>query len=148
MGIKQVTPMGDIEAYIAECIKRQNMAIIHNLRYIGETCINMARNGRTYHDITGNLRSSIGYIIMIDGRVDTMSAFEVIKNGAKGASDGKKFIKELMRKFPKGVILIVAAGMEYATYVEAKGLDVLTSSQLWAEQEAEHILLKLGFVKR
>ena len=68
MGIKLKTPQQAIERMVedkAEFIKR---AIINALSMVGEECIRIARTQGNYTDQTGNLRSSIGYMIVQDGR--------------------------------------------------------------------------------
>ena len=36
--------------------------------YVGERCVTEARKAGEYNDITGNLRSSIGYVVLVNGR--------------------------------------------------------------------------------
>lgn len=40
-------------------------ALVEQLTYIGEECVRIARENGSYNDITGNLRSSIGYLSLI-----------------------------------------------------------------------------------
>jgi len=68
-----------------------------------------------------------------------------VKQGKDGSSKGAAYVKSLARKFPQGICLIVVAGMNYASYVSAKGLDVLDSSELLAERLVPQMLKQLGF---
>lgn len=145
MPITQLTPMSEIERYTEEQIERLKISILRTFMYIGEACLNKARSTDSYKDQTGNLRSSIGYIITADGRVIKSSDFAIVKSGSKGAKDGLAYAKKVAKEFPQSVCLIVVAGMNYAAYVSAKGYDVLDSSELWAEQMTESLLKKLGF---
>ena len=63
MGAKQITPMSEVDAYLEEQIQRIEQQTIYNLSYVGERCLNEARSTNSYKDQTGNLRSSIGYVI-------------------------------------------------------------------------------------
>jgi len=138
------SPMQNIEDYIAQQLERQEKAIINALDYVGIECINKARDGGAYHDVTGNLRSSIGYIIVNEGVIVSESSFEQIKEGSAGVTEGRAFIQELVAKFPHGIVLIVVAGMKYASYVEAMNKDVLTSAELLAKKRVPALLKQLG----
>lgn len=131
--------MGEVNDYIDRNLNAYRQKIIDVLKYVGEEAVNEARNNHRYQNQTGNLSSSIGYCIVEDGKVIFGGDFEVVKDGAKGADEGRKYLERLASGHPSGLALIVVAGMEYAAYVEAKNLNVLDS----AEQMAENILPKL-----
>ncbi|GAH74567.1 unnamed protein product, partial [marine sediment metagenome] len=97
---------------------------IWTLAMVGENFVNDARNIKTYKDQTGNLRSSIGYIIARDGNIIQ----ENIEGKAEGRAQAKEIANEVLRENNKGFVLIVVAGMEYAAAVESKGYDVITGS--------------------
>ena len=140
--------MSEVEAYLDEQIERIEQLIIYNLSYVGEQCLTEARSTNSYKDQTGNLRSSIGYIIVKDGRVIRQSDFAVVRTGSQGKSEGEQFARSLASKFPDGIVLIVVAGMNYASYVSAKGYNVLDSAELLADRLVPSILKQLGFTKR
>lgn len=137
--------MSEIDAYIQQQLERLERAIIYNFHYVGTECINRARDLETYKDQTGNLRSSIGYIIVKDGVIIEESSFEQVKEGRAGSALGREFIQSLAAKFPHGIVLIVVAGMNYAASVEAHGNDVLTSAELLAERMLPDMMKRLGF---
>lgn len=145
MGITQRTPSSEINAYIAQQVERITSSLLYNLQYIGERCLNAARDTNSYKDQTGNLRSSLGYVIASDGKIVYQSTFEVVKEGGDGKKSGIQFAKEIVRQFPEGIVLIVVAGMDYAQYVSAKGYDVLDSAELLADRLVPQILKQLGF---
>lgn len=147
MAIKQITPMQEINGYIEAQVKRHTDALLRSLRYVGERCINAARESQGYKNRTGNLRSSVGYVLAVDGKIVEQSAFEIVKDGKQGAKDGSRYAKEVVRKFPEGVALVVVAGMDYAAYVSATGRDVLDSAELLADRLVPQMLKKLGFRK-
>lgn len=145
MGIKRQTPQRQIEQYTRAEIQKLEQRIAKTLMYIGEQCVNEARDSGAYINQTGNLRSSIGYVILHDGEVVVEPEFIQYKDGQNGVERGKDFIKELIARTGKGFSLIVVAGMEYAAYVEAKGLNVLSSSELKAIDMTPRMLRKIGF---
>lgn len=89
----------------------------------------------SWNDQTGNLRSSIGYAIYNYGKVEIESAFEVVKQGSEGAQVGREMIQELASLYADTYALVVLAGMDYASDVEAiESKDVLASTELWAKK--------------
>ena len=107
--------------------KEQEGKFINALAFIGEEFVNEARTKRTYQDQTGNLRSSIGYSIVKNGKT---KKFSVSRASTEGKIEAAEFATQLVNRGPQeGIYLIVFAGMEYALYVEAKGYDVLTGSR-------------------
>ncbi|MFK2086532.1 hypothetical protein ACIXFK_17375 [Bacteroides fragilis] len=145
MPIKNLTPEGAISEFIGQQVERVTSALIYNLCAVGEQVLNQARSTNSYKDQTGNLRSSIGYVVAVDGEVVQSSSFEVVKDGAGGSRDGNSYALDLVKQFPEGIVLIVVAGMNYASYVSAKGYDVLDSSEVLAERLVPEILKQLGF---
>lgn len=145
MPIKNITPEGAISEFIGQQVERVTSALIYNLCAVGEQVLNQARSTNSYKDQTGNLRSSIGYVVAVDGEVVQSSSFEVVKDGADGSRDGKSYALDLVKQFPEGIVLIVVAGMNYASYVSAKGYDVLDSSEVLADRLVPEILKQLGF---
>lgn len=145
MPIKNLTPEGAISEFIGQQVERVTSALIYNLCAVGEQVLNQARSTNSYKDQTGNLRSSIGYVVAVDGEVIQSSSFEVVKDGADGSRDGKSYALDLVKQFPEGIVLIVVAGMNYASYVSAKGYDVLDSSEVLADRLVPEILKQLGF---
>lgn len=115
-------------------------AIIQNLCHIGEQAVTYARQDHpnNWGDRTGNLRSSIGYVVLDDGKPVQYGA----QSGtAEGQSQTKELLNILQSKFPWGLALIVCAGMNYAAYVEAiHHKDVLTGAETKARQLADKLL--------
>jgi len=143
MPINRKQTIAQIKAHIEEVVRRKEAVIIRNLSYLGELCVNQARSSDEYKDQTGNLRSSIGYVILKDGAVLKKGGFEVVKEGTSGSVGGYEFAKSLISGKRIGYVLIVVAGMKYAEHVEAMGKDVITSAEQLAIQEAPRILKQL-----
>lgn len=139
----------DISNYINEQLERSRYALARELCYIGEKCVNQARTafqsgeGKHYTDRTGNLRSSVGYVVAIDGEIVQMSTFATVKDGAEGSGKGKSYAAQLAARYPQGVALIIVAGMHYASYVQARGYDVIDSAGLLADKLVPEMLNEL-----
>lgn len=117
------------------------------LSYLGEQCTNLARERGSYIDRTGNLRSSTGYVVIIDGEILKRGGFEIVTGSETSQEKGDEIGIELVNRLASeidGNGLIVVAGMNYASYVESKGYDVLSSSELYAKSELPKILQKLS----
>ena len=140
--------MRAVQDYLTVQITNKEREIINSPSYIGEQCINEARTGGNYMDRTGNLRSSIGYVIVKDGQIVQQSSFQQVKQGAKGTKDGETFAKQIASKFPKGICMIVVAGMNYAGSVSAKGFNVLDSSESLVERLVPQLIKQFGFIKK
>jgi len=114
----------DVDGRIDNFVLSKEQKIIWTLGMVGEQFVNDARNIRTYRDRTGNLRSSIGYIIAQDGKIIR----ENIEGDSEGTAHARQVVEEVLRENQKGLVLIGVAGMEYAVAVESKGYDVITGS--------------------
>lgn len=122
---------GNIDATFGAFLQEVERQIIESLCRIGEEVVTLAKMippERGFTDRTGNLRSSIGYVVCKDGQPINV-AFEAVKGGHVGVHTGQKLAMNVAKKYPEGYTLIVVAGMDYAVYVESKGRDVLTSAE-------------------
>ena len=99
------------------------------LNVIGIEAVNKARNITTYTDRTGNLRSSIGYVV---GKkrsklvTDIKAFFGKKESKERGEVKAQKLADSF--ELTGDYSLVIFAAMEYADYVERKGKDVLTGS--------------------
>lgn len=137
MGMRMTTPKAQIDAYVDRKIDEFVEECISNLEFVGEECVAEARTAGSYTDRTGNLRSSVGYVVVKDGEIIKKGGFQHV-NGTKksdknGEEDGEQYAESLVSRYPQGIMLIVVAGMNYAAYVSANGYNVLDSAELKAE---------------
>jgi hypothetical protein len=145
MTIKANFKLADMQAYINQQVDLSYKAVIATFQYVGETFVRNARLNGNYVDRTGNLRSSIGYIILQNGQ-QLAQNFAEGPNGtdrATGVLNGITIAEEIAVEYPKGIVLICVAGMDYARYVENKGLDVITASSLEAQTQLKELLSSL-----
>jgi len=149
MGITPRFTSGDVRRDIESQIQRNEIAIVQLLKYVGESCVKIAREKGSYQDQTGNLRSSIGYVIMSRGS----SLFQNFEKAGKGnvASDEDPLLiaRIYAETIASGIstendyVLIVVAGMNYASTVESRGRDVITTAKQYAEQKVPAMIAKL-----
>lgn len=135
-GLKPTFTLQDVEGFFNESFRRTNEALLQTFQFAGESFVREARlktaNEGGFNDITGNLRSSIGYILLNNGK-QVMSNFAEANIGtdrATGVSQGELVADEYGSNYPKGLILICVAGMDYAAAVEAKGKDVISGTSV------------------
>lgn len=130
---------------------------ISRLAEAGEAAIAEAVTKGKYQNITGNLRSSIGYVIGYDGKVIREGGFHKVQgrgenyqrvtfttrngkkvdfwakgkfgDGSEGSRKGLELARSVIAK-TKGYSFVIVAGMEYASYVNSKGYDVMDSAKL------------------
>ena len=123
-GIRALFTGKQVQNVLDSFIEEQERKSLLSLQYIGEEFVNKARLSGNYTDRTGNLRSSVGYIILHNGKVVDRN-FE----GRRAGQDaGRKVASQVALQYPTGWVLIGVAGMEYAAYVEAKNYDVISGS--------------------
>ena len=151
MPIKPNFTAADIRNRMNQEIERRKQAIIAQLFYIGEECLTQARSGHKYLNQTGNLCSSIGYCILVDGSIvhegewkQTSEGKGGEKDGTEGQKQGVAFLHDLAAKqTSKGIVFLMVAGMPYAQYVEAMSLDVLDTSEQMAQRKIKEMLDRL-----
>lgn len=123
-----------------------NNSIIRVLRYVGERAVNEARLNGNYLDHTANLRNSIGYVIVVNGRILDVNFQNTAAQTQTSTEDGLKIGKDLALEIASRqseIALIVVAGMKYALYVESTGRNVLTSAEQMANTQVPLLLRQL-----
>jgi hypothetical protein len=124
---------------LAQKITELDEAIVNRFAQVGEQFITDAREKGGYKDQTGNLRNSIGYLVLKNGKVRAGSS----PGGGRGARKGQEYLIKIAEEYPSGYVLICAAGMEYAAAVESMGKDVITGSSQTAEASLKASLTAL-----
>ena len=148
-GFKANHTSQQVHGTFAEYSLRIHRAIVTMMQYIGEECVRIAREKGTYGDVTGNLRNSIGYVLMRNGDIISQNFEERVASKVVSAANGKGILEgqalaaELAKQVGKGYALIVVAGMHYAYYVETRGYDVLDSAERNAQQRVQILVKQL-----
>ena len=96
---------------------------------------------------TGNLRSSIGFVVVKDGRIISRGGFERVdgpdraKTSVDGSQVGQELAESLARNYPKGYALIVVVGMEYAVLLQSvENKDILASGEIYLKKELKKLV--------
>jgi len=146
---KSKTSPSQIKQVHAKYMEHVRDAIIKRFTLIGWKFVKMAREKTAkqggFDDHSGNLRSSIGFVVVDHGEI-VYGDFEPAKKGKDqetGLKEAKKLTRELASNFSEGYALIVVAGMDYAAAVESKGKDVITGSSLQAEIDLKDAVRKM-----
>lgn len=149
MGI-EVSGLANIADALSKSAQKYTDAFLYKLNYIGMDCVRYVRDRtgeESWFDQTGNLRSSIGYIIVQDGRVLYKSDFESVdgpkrtESLADGSQEGSDYADSLASRYPTGYALIIVAGMEYAAALEElDNKDVLASGELMLEEKLDELI--------
>lgn len=131
MGIKATFTKGDVRKVTSKWLRKVEFDIFHIMSFIGEEFVNSAKGGLNisgafpkgdYTDRTANLRSSLGYFVLVDGKVT--------KTYLEGTSEGQAAARAMLTGIPpvtRGFQLVGVAGMDYASRLEALGFNVITS---------------------
>lgn len=129
-GLTPLWKKSDIKKLFDKLAERAEFVIMDLLQRTGEEFVKIARLEGNYIDHTGNLRSSIGYVIVKDGSIAGRN-FQVSEQAGTdkqtGRREGEQLAMDLVKTFSKGYVMIGVAGMKYAVFVEAmENKDVLT----------------------
>jgi hypothetical protein len=128
IGMSALFNKAQIANVFNQFIEQVDQKVLETYQFVGETFVDKARSNDTYKNRTNNLRNSIGYIILKDGKILDKN-FKTSSGAGVGKKQGESFANSLVELYPKGWVLIGVAGMEYAAYVEKKHhLDVISGS--------------------
>ena len=113
-------------------------AYFNKLIEIGRDAIRYAQQNGEYKNHTWNLRNAPGFCVVRDGKI---IALEVYDKG--GHPEAVKNTENLLiySEHPRDG-LYLADGMEYASFVQSKGYDVLESARLYAKRMVSKKIFK------
>ena len=107
---KRIDPAG----YVSKCKEIIESNTIRTLCELGEECVKRVRDragAESWYDHTGNLRSSVGYIVLYEGnevqRGGFMSTSAPEGNGSKGKQEGQNYLEETARLLPKVPVFLL-----------------------------------------
>lgn len=129
----------EVELEFARAKEEYDRKAVEWLSALGERVVKYAREHGSYTDHTGNLRNSIGYVVVQYGKIATEN-FNIGSGHGAAKEQARAYAFDVARELPANkTYLVWVAGMEYAKYVEAKGFDVLEGSGNWVESTAEKL---------
>lgn len=158
MGIQANFDMNAIRRYAYSKLNEWEEVMIQAYKMACIEMVKRAKQTNTYQDQTSKLRSSVGCVLYHKG-VEVFNYFESEGGamGEQGVSQGLSFARSKAEESGDHfLVAVIVAGAEYARYVEAKGLDVLTGSSYGFEDDLkaqidigidafkEHIVDKFG----
>ena len=117
MGIRMTTKLSEVHDMLMREAERVERLTIRALSKLGEQCVTKIRDragDKSWYDQTGNLRSSVGYVIAHNKNIIQYSTFNQVNQGSEGVKTGKDLAKELAKRYSNNYVLIVVAGMNYA----------------------------------
>ena len=136
-GLRPLWTDRELARWMSRFEDKAEKKFIELLKYAGEHFVKLARESGKYNDITGNLRSSIGYVIAKDGRI-FQDDFKKASKGTdrqKGVTKAMVLARMIAKTHNRGYVLIGVAGMDYAVYVEnLETKDVISSSAVSTER--------------
>jgi len=140
--------IADIEAYIAEEEREWYDSVVQSMSKVGRKLVDKAR-AKTREDggfgnITWNLRGSIGMCIVNDEGKIVETYFPPINKGAHGRQVGVEMAESLAlyaREITE-ITMVFVAGESYASFVQAKGKDVI--KVVIGENIASQMVKELG----
>ena len=151
ISVKMTPGVDEIQRFLEKEVGKNVQRLIKSLQYVGEQVVNGIRDGSmsNWNDRTGNLRSSIGYIVSVDGVPQNISGFEQVDGPQReegfNANQSRNYAQTLASLYPRGIALIVVAGMEYASYVEAmENKTVLAQGEIEARTLIEEMIRELN----
>lgn len=103
------TKLDEIHKVLMKEAERVERLTIRALSYLGEQCVVKVRDrggDKSWYDQSGNLRSSVGYVIAHNGSIVQYSDFNQVKNGSEGVKNGKDLAKELVRRYSMTMSLL------------------------------------------
>ncbi len=129
IGLEIVTDMNVLAQEIQKEIDAETLKHLIKVLSVGVEKVRKKMETKPYEDHTGNLNSSTGFIIYRDGKVVHRDFRESDKGTDKttGLKEGLSLaLAELRESSGWGVVLM--SGMDYASWVQGKGYDVLLSA--------------------
>lgn len=152
-----------------KAVERVEKMVEFELKFaVGPMAVTHAKENGSFTDQTGNLRSSIGYVLAKDGHIIEEGGFSAVQgygentaivrfktksgkevsfhakgksgDGVQGLEEGKRYAEELGQSSGSGYTLIIVAGMNYAEYVETKGYNVLTATESYLESQVNEVI--------
>ena len=152
MGIRVSYDMNAVRAEMEQEVRKSIESVVDALASVGDEIVSgiVDSVSSSWRDRTGNLRSSVGYIVSLDGVEMRRGGFRLYDGPERastlkdGSQVGAAFAVSLLADHPEGLALVIVAGMEYASHVEAvENRTVLAQAELDAPALVEEMIAEL-----
>lgn len=124
------------------------------LLQVCEEAVTYSKEHKGYKDHTSNLKNSMSFALFFDGELIRMVLGKIPKPDAhpKGQEQVRANLEGYCAKegvvAPKGYSLVIAPGMDYGKYVEAKGYNVVYMTKYFLEDELRKAVVEALEVAR
>lgn len=146
MGIRPVFSIEKFNSYVEDNVEKLNKSMVRRLRFIAEKCIIEARERKDYKDHTGNLKNSVGYVIIRDRKPISWSRTSIGQGTEEARAAREDALDAILLDddIPQnGVCLVMVAGMGYAAAVESWGYIVLSGAEELAAVEIKAAIVAI-----
>lgn len=117
------------------------------LLQVCEDAVTYSKEHKGYKDHTSNLKNSMSFALFFDGQLIRMVEGRIPKPDER--PQGQNEVRANLEGYcnqpgvvaPKGYSLIIAAGMDYGKYVEAKGYSVVYMTKYFLEDELQKAVM-------
>jgi len=130
IGFEITTDMKALSVQIEKEIENQTIKHLSKILHKAIELVRTKMLNTAYQDHTGNLNSSTGFIIYKDGKVvhKDFRESDIGTDKVSGLKEGLNIALNELRE-SKGWGVVLVSGMEYASWVESRGFEVLRGTQ-------------------
>jgi len=130
IGFEITTDMKALSVQIEKEIENQTIKHLSKILHRAIELVRTKMLNTAYQDHTGNLNSSTGFIIYKDGKVvhKDFRESDIGTDKVTGLKEGLNIALNELRE-SKGWGVVLVSGMEYASWVESRGFEVLRGTQ-------------------
>jgi hypothetical protein len=126
--IKSNFDLNKVRSRLNGAVEQRVKMITTAYKAAGIDFVDTARRNKTFGDITHDLVSSMGCILVVN-HAEVFNYFPGFNEN--GVSKGLAYAREIALLVDDGgIVLVCVAGMEYARAVEDRGKDVITGTDL------------------
>lgn len=132
----------EISKYLKQQVLLIEKELVYRLEYLVADLQNHAKTSAEYIDQTSNLKGSIGGCVLKDGKPISYKGFN--GGGELGSKTGLEYLNSLISEQGSGYVILVVAGMNYASYVENyHNKNVLKKSELKMNRDLPEVFEKI-----
>ncbi len=145
VGVEIVTDMKALAREIQESMNEEILKVMVEVCHEAVEKVRTKMLDKAYQDDTGNLNSSTGFIIYLDGKImhQDFRLSNVGTDKQTGLDEGLKSALSVLRE-SKGWGIVMASGMEYASWVQSRGFEVGKKAAMEVETALASAIESIG----